>query len=93
MAKRVVPAGAFKQGCLALIDEVAENHDEIVITKRGTPVARLVPIEDPREHERRLLSQWRGKAKQCVSDEAFLKPSSSLVRWQATVDDENEDEQ
>lgn len=38
-----------KQGCLALIDEVAASKPEAVITKRGKPVARLVPMEDARE--------------------------------------------
>jgi len=46
---------------LALIDEVADSKSEIVITRRGKPVARLVPIEAPQEHERRLLERWCGK--------------------------------
>jgi prevent-host-death family protein len=82
-ARREVPAGLFKQGCLALIDDVAENKQEIVITKRGKPVARLVPMEDPRDRERELLARWRGKARQLVNDEALLAPSSELARWQA----------
>jgi prevent-host-death family protein len=37
-----IPAGQFKAECLKLMDQVAENHTEIIITKRGKPVARLV---------------------------------------------------
>ena len=37
-------ATEFRAKCLALIDEVAETGREIVITKRGKPVARLVPV-------------------------------------------------
>ena len=44
MAKKSIGAGAFKQRCLALIDQVAERKDEIVITKRGKPIALLVPV-------------------------------------------------
>ena len=45
MAKaRNIPAGEFKARCLELIDEVAETGEEIVVTKRGEPVVRLVPI-------------------------------------------------
>ena len=40
-----VPAGEFKQRCLALLDQVAETGMPIVVTKRGRPVARVVPIE------------------------------------------------
>ena len=42
---RIMPAGNFKQHCLRLMDEVKEANDEIVITKRGIPVAKLVPIK------------------------------------------------
>lgn len=41
-----IPAGEFKTHCLRLMDEVAERHAEIVITKYGRPVARLVPVDD-----------------------------------------------
>ena len=40
-----IAAGKFKSQCLALMDEVEKNHKEIVITKRGRPVAKLVPVE------------------------------------------------
>jgi prevent-host-death family protein len=40
-----VAAGDFKQRCLALLDEVADTRISIVVTKRGRPVARLVPID------------------------------------------------
>jgi prevent-host-death family protein len=56
---------------------------EIVITKRGKPVARLVPMEDPGDRERELLARWRGKARQLVDDDELLAPSSELDRWQA----------
>ena len=88
MTKKIVPAGAFKQGCLALIDQVAEKKDEIVITKRGKPVARLVPIEDPRVHEQRLLAAWQGRASQLVSDDELTAPSSRLALWNALATEE-----
>jgi prevent-host-death family protein len=88
MAKKMIAAGDFKQGCLALIDQVAEMKDEIVITKRGKPVARLVPLEDPREHEAQLRAAWRGKARQLVSDDELVEPTSSLVKWAALGEDE-----
>jgi prevent-host-death family protein len=45
-----IAAGEFKAKCLALLDEVAEHRLELVITKRGKPVAKLVPVggEKPR---------------------------------------------
>jgi prevent-host-death family protein len=38
-----IPAAKFKEQCLALLDRV--GPEGIVITKRGKPVARLLPIE------------------------------------------------
>jgi prevent-host-death family protein len=42
-----IPAGEFKAKCLQLMDKVARSREPIVITKRGKPVARLVPVDDP----------------------------------------------
>ena len=42
---RTMPAGEFKAKCLKLMDEVNETSATIVITKRGRPVSRLVPVE------------------------------------------------
>ena len=41
-----VNAAEFKAKCLKLIDEVATTHESVVITKRGKPMAKLVPIGD-----------------------------------------------
>ena len=40
-----IAAGKFKAECLRLMDLVNETHEEIIITKRGQKVAKLVPIE------------------------------------------------
>src|SRR5687767_7640694 len=42
---RQIAAGAFKTHCLELMDDVAEKHLEIVITKHGKPVCKLVPVD------------------------------------------------
>ena len=36
-------ASEFKAKCLALMDEVAETGNRVVITKNGKPIADLVP--------------------------------------------------
>ena len=40
---RTIKASEFKTKCLKLMDEVADNGVEIVITKNGRPVSRLIP--------------------------------------------------
>jgi prevent-host-death family protein len=42
----VVAAGEFKAKCLKLLDEVQRQRLQIVITKRGKPIAKLVPLEE-----------------------------------------------
>jgi prevent-host-death family protein len=42
-----IAAGEFKARCLALLDQVARTGQPLVVTKRGKPVAKLVPIDEP----------------------------------------------
>lgn len=39
-----ISAAEFKAKCLKLMDTVATTHEPLVITKRGKPLVRLVPI-------------------------------------------------
>ena len=41
-----IPAGEFKAKCLKLMDQVRRTRREVVITKRGKPVAKLVPVDE-----------------------------------------------
>jgi prevent-host-death family protein len=38
-------AGKFKVHCLKVMDEVQSKRQAVLITKRGKPVAKLVPVE------------------------------------------------
>ena len=38
-----VKAGVFKDTCLQLLDQVRDQEIEVVVTKRGEVVARVVP--------------------------------------------------
>jgi prevent-host-death family protein len=41
-----ITASAFKARCLRLLDQVSRTGEELVILKRGRPVARVVPAGD-----------------------------------------------
>ncbi|MGH2935561.1 MAG: type II toxin-antitoxin system Phd/YefM family antitoxin [Gaiellaceae bacterium] len=45
---RSFTAAEFKAKCLALLDEVAETKEELLVTKRGKAVAKVVPAQEPR---------------------------------------------
>ena len=66
MMERSISAAEFKAKCLALLDDVAAKKETLIVTKRGKPVARVVPAEEPRS----LI----GSVTQLVSDDEFIKP-------------------
>ncbi len=39
-------ASEFKAKCLKIIDEVADSGEGVVVTKRGVPMVKVVPIVD-----------------------------------------------
>jgi len=41
---KTMAAGTFKAKCLAVMDEVQKKREIVVITKKGKPVAQLVPM-------------------------------------------------
>ena len=42
-----MPAGEFKARCLRVMEEVKKYRAPVVITKKGKPVAKLVPADEP----------------------------------------------
>jgi prevent-host-death family protein len=47
---RTIPAGRFKAECLKIMDEVKARREPVLVTKKGKPVARLVPVDEaPRD--------------------------------------------
>lgn len=57
---KAIKASEFKAKCLALIDEVNATRQKVIITKRGKPVAELVPH---RSEQRSPLGIWKGRVK------------------------------
>lgn len=56
MTMKILPAAKFKEQCLALLDHV--DPEGIIVTKRGKPVAKLIPIE---RGGKALLGALKGK--------------------------------
>lgn len=52
-----IAAAEFKARCLTLMDEVHKSREPVVITKRGKPVAKLVPVQD---RGREFLGRLKG---------------------------------
>jgi prevent-host-death family protein len=55
-----MPAGQFKAKCLAVMNEVQSTGEPVVITKRGKPVVKVIPI---REKPEAIFGHMKGKGK------------------------------
>ena len=75
---RTMKASEFKARCLQLMDEVADGGGEIVITKRGKPVAKLT---SHRERPKTLFGIDRGRL-EILGD--IISPID--VEWEAETD-------
>ena len=75
MKTKTIPAGTFKAQCLAIMDEVRAKRQAVVITKRGKPVAKLVPVEEKKDE---IFGFLKGKGK-VVGD--VVAPAMTPEEW------------
>ncbi|MGC2446783.1 MAG: type II toxin-antitoxin system Phd/YefM family antitoxin [Candidatus Sulfotelmatobacter sp.] len=45
---KIMAAGDFKARCLQVMDQVKSSRTPVLITKRGKPIAKLVPADEQR---------------------------------------------
>jgi prevent-host-death family protein len=74
---RTIAAGKFKANCLAIMDEVQKKRETVLITKRGKPVAKLVPAKGNVKDD--FFDSMKGKAK-IVGD--IVTPAFDLEEWE-----------
>jgi prevent-host-death family protein len=77
-----IPAGEFKTHCLRLLDDAA-NGQVIRVTKRGRPVAKLVPIEAERKPFRPLWGRTKGWM---TIKGDIITPAVPADEWEALAD-------
>lgn len=76
-----VAISEFKAKCLAIIDQVHKTKRPIRITKRGKPVAELIPPSPPATHD------WMGSMKgtiEIIGD--IVSPASDPDDWEVLRD-------
>ena len=44
-----MPAGEFKAKCLRVMEDVRKYRTPVVITKKGKPVVKVVPVDEPKK--------------------------------------------
>lgn len=75
MKTKKIGAGAFKANCLAIMDEVQAKKQAVIITKRGKPVAKLVPVTEEKDD---IFGFLQGKVT-IVGD--VVSPALTLEEW------------
>jgi prevent-host-death family protein len=69
-----IPAAQFKAQCLAVMDQVSQSGQPVIVTKHGKPVVKLVPVEmDGKD----IFGFMTGKAR-IVGD---IQTSAPLSDW------------
>jgi prevent-host-death family protein len=71
-----MPAGEFKARCLAVMEDVNKTREPVLITKRGRPVAKLVPSEKP---EQEFIGRLEGRVRITGDIESPIEPAEA---WQ-----------
>jgi prevent-host-death family protein len=77
---RKIAAGEFKAKCLGLIDEVNETGQELIITKRGKPAAKLIPFPQP-EKSRSFIGRLEGIIEIVGDPDDLIKPAFPEEDW------------
>jgi prevent-host-death family protein len=68
-------ANFLKKNCLAVLNEVQAKRETVVITKRGKPVAKLIPVNAVADD---IFGFLKGKAR-IVGD--VVSPALTLKEW------------
>jgi prevent-host-death family protein len=74
---KTIPAGAFKVHCLKVMDEVQSKRQSIVITKRGKPVAKLVPVDEEKDD---IFGFFKGKGRIEIKGD-IVSPAFTPEEW------------
>lgn len=86
---RTMAAGEFKAKCLAVMDDVKNKRETVLLTKHGEPWAKLVPLDNPDELD--PLAAFRYPGLKIVGDieaplytdeewEGFFEASASQLK-------------
>ncbi len=74
---KTMAAGKFKAHCLQVMDQVHSTRTPVVITKRGKPIAKLIPADEGRSE---VFDCLKGKI-EILGD--IVSPVVSPDDWEA----------
>jgi prevent-host-death family protein len=75
----MIPISKFKATCLAVLEEVRRSGQPVLVTRRGEPIAEIVPPSRPASPE-----SWLGAARgtgRIIGD--LVEPVAGSEEWEA----------
>jgi prevent-host-death family protein len=78
---RQIAAGEFKAKCLAIMDEVNKTGRPLVVTKRGEPVIKVVPIRKDKRKKDDFFGRLEGIIEIGGDPDDLVKPIFPLEDW------------
>lgn len=74
---KTMAAGVFKARCLQVMNQVKSSRTPVLITKRGKPIAKLVPADEPQSE---IFDCLKGKI-EILGD--IVSPVVPVEDWEA----------
>ena len=68
----------FKNHCVGVLNEVADYGEAVIVTKRGKPLARIVPVDLPQKGNRSI-----GDCSQIAAIHADIVSYDESSEWEA----------
>ena len=75
---RKIAAAQFKARCLTLMEEVHSTREPVLVTKRGRPIAKLVPVVSEKKDD--FIGRLKGKIRVLGDIESPVEPPEA---WKA----------
>ncbi|MBS1866813.1 MAG: type II toxin-antitoxin system Phd/YefM family antitoxin [Acidobacteria bacterium] len=79
-----IKASEFKSRCLKVMDRVQQTGEPVIVTKRGKPVVKVIPMETANND---IFGFMKGRM-EIVGD--IVSPATPIDDWNALKEDEQE---
>jgi prevent-host-death family protein len=85
---RTMAVGEFKAKCLAVMAEVNSTGQPVLVTKRGKPLARILPFQEPpKEKPEDIFGCLRGFLASEEGLDDLVDPIIPMEEWDHLKDD------
>ena len=82
--ERTIAAGEFKAKCLRIMDELNETGRPLIVTKRGQPSIKIVPIANGRNERRKkddIFGRLEGIIEIVGDPDDLIRPAYALEEY------------